>query len=153
MRVAWPTSSLLRVLFLVHLQHTVVVHAGECLNTVFLIVTFGLGGIVNQQCAEPKCHDGVRRLLLGNDLEDQENCDSCLADVEDFPNIKGVAGCTSTRVFCIQDDLCGDARTSMTFAKHGDLDVDEDLYAYFFTSAPDVYELRVIAVPQNQEDI
>ena len=140
----FPLSLLLVVCFLSP------VDAGECLNTLFLIVTFGLGGLVNRKCAEPKCADGVARLGLGD--SDQENCGSCIADVESFPLIKGVAGCVSTRVFCVQDDLCGDAKASMTFGKNGVLDTDEDLYSYLFTSTPEVFELRVIAVPEDEEE-
>ena len=103
---------------------------------------------MNQQCAQPKCDDGLDKLELGQ--VDQENCGSCIADVEDFPCIKGVAGCSSG-IFCIENDLCGDAKTSMTFGKDGDLDQDTDMYSYYLTNSPEVYELRIIATPQDED--
>jgi len=120
---------------------------GEVLNTIYLIFTFGLGGLINQQVAGPKCESGLDRLELGAN----ENCDSCIADVESFPVIKGVGACSSG-VFCIQDDLCGDAKMSMTFGKHGDLDVGTDLFSSFWTSSPQVYELRIVASPKNENE-
>ena len=116
--------------------------AANCWNTIYLIFTFGIGGAINNACAQPKCTQGLERLGL------QDSSCGCIADVESFPTIKGVAGCTSG-VFCIEGDLCGDARTSMTFGSGGDLDTGEELYSYFLATTPSVYELRIIAYPQD----
>lgn len=116
--------------------------AGNCLNTLYLIFTFGIGGCINTLCAQGKCDDGLARLGL------QDSSCGCIADVESFPTLKGVGGCSSG-VFCIEGDLCGDAKTSMTFQSGGDLDTGEDMYSYFLATTPSVYELRIIAQPQD----
>lgn len=118
--------------------------AANFCNTVYVCLTFGIGGLVNQCIAQPKCDAGLERLGLQN-----FNC-GCIADVESFPCIKGVGGCSSG-VFCIEGDLCGDAKMDMTFTSGGDLVTDEQLYGYFLTSTPSVYELRVIATPQDSD--
>ena len=133
----------MKFLSVVLLVLPVLVAANLC-NTIFVCFTFGVGGLVNQCIAQPKCDDGLTRLGLQN-----SNC-GCIADVESWPSIKGVAGCSSG-VFCIQGDLCGDARFSMTFKSGGALDTSEELYSYFATSSPSIYEIRIIAQPQDSE--
>lgn len=120
--------------------------ANEVLNTIFLILTFGLGGLINNCIAGPKCDEGLDHLGLSD-----QNC-GCIADVESGPLfcVKGVASCSSG-VFCIQDDLCGDAKMSMTFGDNGDLDRGTELYSYFLTTIPDVYEIRIVAQPKNDD--
>jgi len=83
---------------------------------------------------------------------DEEYC-GCIADVEDGPFcVKGVAGCSSRGIFCIQDDLCGDANMAMTFGDNGELDTTTELYSYFLATTPAVYELRIIAQPNPNDN-
>ena len=129
-------------LFLVLLPLTV---TGNICNTIYLCLTFGIGGIVNECIARPKCEDGFQRLGLP---PTSDYC-GCIADVESWPCIKGVGGCSSSGIFCIQDDLCGDSRFSMTFTSGGGLETSEELYSYFFATSPSVYEIRILAQPQD----
>ena len=146
-----------------------IVHANEFLNNIFLIATFGIGGIINQCIARPKCDAGLQALNIdngsgsGNDNNNNSNnyC-GCIANVEDGPLgcVKGEASCSSSAIFCIQDNLlCGDARMSMTFVddkNNGNLlDTTALLYSYFLTdgtSDTGVYEIQLIATPTQQQD-
>ncbi|CAB9514424.1 expressed unknown protein [Seminavis robusta] len=142
-----PASAVL-LLVLCLAAHPTRVHAGEFLNTIFLILTFGIGGIVNNCIARPKCQDGVAKL----GLEYNDFC-GCIADIESGPLfcVRGVGGCNSGGVFCIEGDLCGDSTFDMTFGDGGKL--KDDLYGYFFATTPDVYELRVIATPLSNKEV
>jgi hypothetical protein len=73
----------------------------------------------------------------------------CGPDIESAPQIKGVGGCRSSSIFCIEGDLCGDARFDMTFEGRGDLDTEEVLTTYFLANSPAVYEIAVTAQPKD----